>query len=155
VGRKTLRPLVYGVPHLYRFTDNPVRSQLISAFLGTQFVVGGAWGLLVTLFVWHDVAFVHSSHRAWMLELAIRSLVLGILLLATSLRLPMLVFNRRQLEAVLSEFVDHYNSHRPHRSLQRAPPIGTTPVLVQWPDSRFLRRSDRLGGLIHEYGLAA
>jgi hypothetical protein len=67
----------------------------------------------------------------------------------------MLVFNRRQLEAVLSEFVDHYNSHRPHRSLGQASPLGTPPVAIPFPDSRRIRRSDRLGGLIHEYELAA
>ena len=39
----------------------------------------------------------------------------------------MLVFNRRQLKAVLSEFVDHYNGHRPHRSLDQASPLGLTP----------------------------
>jgi hypothetical protein len=31
----------------------------------------------------------------------------------------MLILHRRQLEAVLVEYVDHYNSHRPHRSLAR------------------------------------
>ncbi len=67
----------------------------------------------------------------------------------------MLVFNRRQLEAVLSEFVDHYNGHRPHRSLDQAPPLGPTPVPIPLPDTRRIRRSDRLGGLIHEYELAA
>jgi hypothetical protein len=34
----------------------------------------------------------------------------------------MLILGRRHLEAVLPEYVAHYNSHRPHRSLgQRAP----------------------------------
>jgi|NGEPerStandDraft_6_1074524.scaffolds.fasta_scaffold46155_2 putative transposase len=28
----------------------------------------------------------------------------------------MLVFHRGHLERILSEFVDHYNNHRPHRS---------------------------------------
>jgi transposase InsO family protein len=67
----------------------------------------------------------------------------------------MLVFNRRQLEAVLSEFVDHYNSHRPHRSLDQRSPLGPAPVLIACPDPVVLRRSDRLGGLIHEYELVA
>jgi hypothetical protein len=67
----------------------------------------------------------------------------------------MLVFNQRQLETVLSEFVDHYNSHRPHRSLERVSPLGPAPVPNPCPDSGRLRRSDRLGGLIHEYELAA
>ena len=32
----------------------------------------------------------------------------------------MLIFGRRQLEVVLAEYVDHYNGHRPHRSLDQA-----------------------------------
>ena len=41
----------------------------------------------------------------------------------------MLILGRRHLETVLAEYVEHYNSHRPHRSLgNRAPsPPGTTP----------------------------
>ena len=33
-----------------------------------------------------------------------------------------LIINRRQLERVLRVYVDHYNSHRPHRSLGLVPP---------------------------------
>ena len=69
----------------------------------------------------------------------------------------MVVFNRRQLEAVLSEFVDHYNGHRPHRSLEQALPLSKPwpPAPILSPGPTLLRRSDRLGGLIHEYELAA
>jgi len=69
----------------------------------------------------------------------------------------MLVFHRRQLETVLSEFVDHYNEHRPHRSLgQQAPrTVGKKPLRISDPDPGQLRRSDKLGGLIHEYRLVA
>ena len=69
----------------------------------------------------------------------------------------MLVFHRRQLETVLSEFVDHYNEHRPHRSLgQQAPlTVGKKPLRISYPDPGQLRRSDKLGGLIHEYRLVA
>src|SRR5829696_1869695 len=35
-----------------------------------------------------------------------------------------LIVNRRHLEHVLAVFVDHYNAHRPHRSLDQAPPAG-------------------------------
>lgn len=68
-----------------------------------------------------------------------------------------LVFHRRQLEGVLGEFVDHYNVHRPHRSLRQASPSTAvpTPSCRTSPDPRKLRRTDRLGGLIHEYGLVA
>src|SRR3954454_15055385 len=34
----------------------------------------------------------------------------------------MLITGRRHLAAVLREFVDHYNTHRPHRSLDQHPP---------------------------------
>jgi len=36
----------------------------------------------------------------------------------------MLILGGRQLRAVLAEYVDHYNSHRPHRALEQAPPLG-------------------------------
>jgi putative transposase len=43
----------------------------------------------------------------------------------------LLITNRRQLERVLRVFVDHYNTHRPHRTLHLAPPdrptTGSTP----------------------------
>jgi transposase InsO family protein len=67
----------------------------------------------------------------------------------------MLVVNRHQLESVLSEFVDHYNSHRLHRSLEQASPLSPAHVMIASPDPKRLRRSDRLGGLIHEHELAA
>jgi transposase InsO family protein len=36
----------------------------------------------------------------------------------------MLIIECRHLRAVLAEYVDHYNVHRPHRALGQAPPIG-------------------------------
>jgi len=68
-----------------------------------------------------------------------------------------LILGRRHLEAVLAEYVEHYNSHRPHRSLsQRAPSaLDSTPEHDTDPDLARLRRTDRLGGLIHEYRLVA
>jgi transposase InsO family protein len=69
----------------------------------------------------------------------------------------MLILGRRHLEGVLAEYVEHYNSHRPHRSLgQRAPSVpDTTPALVTDVDLARLRRTDRLGGLIHEYRIVS
>ncbi|MGH9028490.1 MAG: integrase core domain-containing protein, partial [Acidimicrobiales bacterium] len=64
----------------------------------------------------------------------------------------MLILDRRHLESVLSEYVAHYNSHRPHRSLGQRPqsaPSATLSLLVD-PDLAKLRRTDRLGGLVHE-----
>src|SRR6266851_99561 len=67
----------------------------------------------------------------------------------------LLIMNRRHLERVLRVFADHYNSHRPHRSLDLKPPDPLARKLrVVQPRNRVERR-DRLGGLIHEYSLAA
>ncbi len=60
----------------------------------------------------------------------------------------LLILGPRHLEAVLREFVQHYNVARPHRALDlRAPlargqAVGATGEIV---------REDRLGGLIQEY----
>jgi hypothetical protein len=68
----------------------------------------------------------------------------------------LLIFNRPHLEKVLTEYVAHYNSHRPHRSLdQRSPQQKAEPVPASVVYPCHLRRRDRLGGLIHEYELAA
>jgi putative transposase len=62
----------------------------------------------------------------------------------------MLILGCRQLRAVLAEYADHYNGHRPHRALGQAPPLGPGEPVVLAPAGRIVRR-DRLGGLIHEY----
>ena len=69
----------------------------------------------------------------------------------------MLILGRRHLEAVLAEYVEHYNSHRPHRSLSQAAPsaLDSTPEHDTDPDLARLRRTDHLGGLIHEYRMVA
>jgi putative transposase len=60
-----------------------------------------------------------------------------------------LIIGPRHLDAVLREFAQHYNTHRPHRSLHQRPPTDTTPPLST-ATIRPLRRK-RLGGLLHEY----
>jgi putative transposase len=67
-----------------------------------------------------------------------------------------LIISRRQLERVLRAYVEHYNDHRPHRSLGLAPPQ-PRPTLRHNapPELEHVRRRDRLGGLIHEYSVAA
>ncbi|MDA8315205.1 MAG: transposase [Actinomycetota bacterium] len=69
----------------------------------------------------------------------------------------MLILGRRHLDAVLAEYVEHYNAHRPHRSLdQRAPStLDATPAPIDDIDPARVRRTDRLGGLIHEYRMVA
>jgi putative transposase len=60
-----------------------------------------------------------------------------------------LITGRRHLAAVLIEYLQHFNTHRPHRSPHQRPPAGDTPPRSQ-AAIRVLRR-DRLGGLLHEY----
>ncbi len=68
----------------------------------------------------------------------------------------LLILSRKHLERVLREYVDHYNRHRPHRALEQRPPLAKPPPLPPSDTgSRCLRRRDRLGGLLHEYQLAA
>src|SRR5947207_13581889 len=43
----------------------------------------------------------------------------------------MLITGERHLRLVLDEYIDHYNSHRPHRSLQQSPPAGRPPQPAQ------------------------
>jgi putative transposase len=67
-----------------------------------------------------------------------------------------LITGRRQLERVLHSYVDHYNSHRPHRGLRLVPPQPRPALrLAAPPDPLRIHRRDRLGGLIHEYTAAA
>jgi transposase InsO family protein len=69
----------------------------------------------------------------------------------------MLVCNDGQLHRVLSEYLRHYNTVRPHRSLDLQPPRPASrltlvdPITVESP----VERIDVLGGLIHEYRRAA
>ena len=66
----------------------------------------------------------------------------------------MLIMGGRQLQAVLAEYVDHYNGHRPHRALGQTPPLGSGEPPAFVPAGRIVRR-DRVGGLIHEYAQVA
>jgi transposase InsO family protein len=66
----------------------------------------------------------------------------------------MLVTGERHLRLILSDYVDYYNTHRPRRALQQAPPAGRAHPPAEVPCMRVLRR-DRLGGLIHEYAQVA
>jgi transposase InsO family protein len=79
----------------------------------------------------------------------------------------LLVVNEAHLERVLRSYARHYNGHRPHQGIaQEIPAPEETDSLAVVPtiDSRHrhhrhrpsrIRRRDRLGGLIHEYELAA
>jgi putative transposase len=64
-----------------------------------------------------------------------------------------LIWNQRHLEDLLREYVEHYNAHRPHRSLgQRAP---NDAEVVEYRPGRPIRRHSTCSGLINEYHQAA
>jgi putative transposase len=68
----------------------------------------------------------------------------------------LLIASRRQLEHVLRVYVEHYNTHRPHRALGLRPPTpGHRLHLVGSNPPGQIQRRGRLGGLIHEYAQAA
>ena len=71
----------------------------------------------------------------------------------------LLILGRRHIQHLLAAYVAHYNEHRPHRALQQRPPLRVAPPTDE-PTSEVIEldrvcRRDLLGGLIHEYGLAA
>ena len=67
----------------------------------------------------------------------------------------LLITSRRQLERVLCVYVEHYNTHRPHRALDLKPPVPVPGLhLVDPRPIDQLQRRQRLGGLINEYRAA-
>jgi putative transposase len=68
----------------------------------------------------------------------------------------MLIINEHHLRRVLTEYLTHYNTARPHRALGQLPPAQAH----AWPPEIDLaehraRRKQVLGGLINEYQIAA
>jgi putative transposase len=65
----------------------------------------------------------------------------------------LLVVSQRHLEALLVEYIRHYNEARPHRSLQLDQPL-PRPANSTTGDGRVICH-DVLGGIVHEYERAA
>jgi putative transposase len=61
-----------------------------------------------------------------------------------------LIVNQRHARGVLREYERHYNTHRPHRTLDQAAPLRPLPQRTT-TEIHDVRRRDRLGGLLHEY----
>ncbi|MGO9875167.1 MAG: integrase core domain-containing protein [Acidimicrobiia bacterium] len=64
-----------------------------------------------------------------------------------------LVWNHRQLEQLLDEYLEHYNAHRPHRGLSQRAPNDTQ--VVDYRPGQPIRRHPTCAGLINEYRQAA
>jgi putative transposase len=65
----------------------------------------------------------------------------------------MLIYGQRHLRTLLTEYVRHYNTQRPHRSRQLRPPQPEHPIHDDPP--AHVVRQPILGGLINEYERAA
>jgi putative transposase len=74
-----------------------------------------------------------------------------------------IIWNQHQLNRLVTDYIDHYNTHQatrrvaPHRSLDQRPPLNTDPPLIVDDDPTQLRiiKSTRCHGLINEYKNAA
>ncbi|GAA1311233.1 integrase core domain-containing protein [Planotetraspora silvatica] len=69
-----------------------------------------------------------------------------------------LIWNERHLRHTLREFEHFYNSHRPHQGIANARPLRPLPqpITDSGQITRLdIHRTDRLGGLLHEYQHAA
>jgi putative transposase len=69
----------------------------------------------------------------------------------------MLIVNEHHLRRVLTEYLLHYDDARPHRSLGQLTPAQADthpPEAVNLAEFR-IRRKQVLGGLTHEYHIAA
>ncbi|WP_280678965.1 integrase core domain-containing protein [Kitasatospora sp. MAA19] len=69
-----------------------------------------------------------------------------------------LIWNERHLLHALRESEKFYNDHRPHQGIANARPLHPLPEPIADPEqvARIdIRRTDRLGGILHEYQHAA
>ena len=68
----------------------------------------------------------------------------------------LLIVDEHHLRLVLTEYLIHYNTARPHRTLGQLPPAQAHawPLQIDLAEHR-LRRKQVLGGLTHEYQIAA
>ncbi len=64
-----------------------------------------------------------------------------------------IIWNNRQLERLVVDYVEHYNEHRPHRSLDQRPPLAAS--FDDHPPQLQVIKSSRCDGLINEYRHAA
>jgi putative transposase len=68
----------------------------------------------------------------------------------------LLIRSRRHFEEVLTVYVKHYNTARPHRGVNLGVPVAQREsALADVAQIERIERVDVLGGLVHEYRHAA
>jgi len=65
-----------------------------------------------------------------------------------------IIWNEKQLRALLVEYIDHYNHHRPHRGINQRSPNDSADVVTIRPGQP-IERHTTCAGLINEYRHAA
>ncbi|MCP5029777.1 MAG: transposase family protein [Actinomycetia bacterium] len=66
-----------------------------------------------------------------------------------------IIWNQHQLERLVVDYIDHYNDHRPHRSLDQRPPRATDASTPPGQHHLQVVKSAQRDGLINEYRNAA
>ena len=66
-----------------------------------------------------------------------------------------IIWNQQQLKRLVTDYIEHYNTHRPHRSLDQSPPLVAVPRAPADPRRLQVVKSTRCHGLINEYRNAA
>ena len=67
-----------------------------------------------------------------------------------------IIWNHDQLERLVTDYIEHYNQHRPHRSLNQRPPTpATADPPPKPPVTGTVLRTTSCDGLINEYRNAA
>ena len=66
----------------------------------------------------------------------------------------LLIWSERQPDRTLREYVEHYNNERPHRGIDLEVPVASSSFRA-FTSVDGAERADRLGGLVHEYCIAA
>ena len=66
-----------------------------------------------------------------------------------------LIVNERQLRALLGEYIEHYNRHRPHRGLDQHAPNDDIATVIPIAAGKTIERRTTCAGLINEYRRAA
>ncbi len=64
-----------------------------------------------------------------------------------------IIWNQPQLRRLLDDYIEHYNTHRPHRSLRQRAPNGPTVAAIG--TGQPIQRHTTCAGLINEYRPAA